>query len=227
MNTHKIDAAAGRAVLPALGETTAGLQLPDSALVREAVELAWSVSPPLLFNHVMRTYFFGRLLESRDDLADPEVVALSAVLHDLGLTEHARGPRRFEIEGADAARRFLQDKEMSPDRSWLVWDTIALHPLGDVNLHKEPEARIVQLGIVADAVGVGIDSLDPKAVAEVISRYPRCGFKTGFFQLLVSEAQAKPDTHVIHPVHMAAHHCGYCVPIPDARALLDAAPFAE
>jgi HD domain len=223
----KTEATAHRAVLPIAGEKTAGLQLPDSALVRQAVELAWSVSSPLLFNHVMRTYFFGRLLASQDDSADAEVVALAAVLHDLGLTEHGRGPRRFEIEGADAARRFLRDKQMSPDRSWLVWDTIALHPLGDVNLHKEPEARIVQLGIVADAVGMGVDSLDPKAVAEVVGRYPRCGFKAGFFQLLASEAQAKPDTHVIHPVHMAAHHCGYCVPIPDARALLDAAPFAE
>ena len=78
----------------------------------------------MLFNHVMRSYYFGRLLSGTSAREDEELVFLSAVLHDLGLTDRARGERRFEIEGADAARRFVLSHGLSAERSWLVWDTI-------------------------------------------------------------------------------------------------------
>jgi hypothetical protein len=35
---------------------------------------------------------------------------LSSVLYDIGLAEHGRGPHRFEIDGAIAARTFLVEK---------------------------------------------------------------------------------------------------------------------
>ncbi len=218
----------GNVDFPDLSRAVAGIRAPDTALAREAAEFAWQSSSPMLFNHVMRSYFLGRLIAGRAGPGcDDEVVFLAATLHDLGLTDVARGPRRFEIEGADAARRFLRDRAFDDHRGWLVWDTIALHPWGDMNLHKEPEARIVQLGIMADAAGLGVDTIQPALLAEVVSAFPRCGFKSGFVELLLGEARAKPDTHIVHPVHMVAHHCCYAVPIPDARAIIASAPFSE
>ena len=204
------------------GDTLAGLRIPDSRMAREALDLVRDVSSELLLNHVLRSYFFGRLLAETEDGLDQEVVFLSAVLHDLGLTDHARGARRFELEGADAARLFLLDKGYAPGRAWLVWDTIALHPWGDINLHKEAEARATQLGIMADAVGLGVDRIEPAKLAEILRVLPRLSFKSGFLELLRQEAVAKPESHVMHPVHMVAEHCCYHVPVPDAAAMLQA-----
>ena len=100
--------------VPALDRPIAGIRAPDSRIAREAHELARRVSSPMLFNHVMRSYYLGRLVAGDAGEWDDEVVFLSAVLHDLGLTDRARGERRFEIEGADAARQFLSDAGLEP-----------------------------------------------------------------------------------------------------------------
>jgi hypothetical protein len=213
---------------PDLRQKIAGVVTADTRVAREAVELAWECSTPMLFNHVMRSYYFGQLLAGPDDAKrDDEVVFLSTTLHDLGLTDHARGPRRFEIEGADAAKRFLSHREFDRHRMWLVWDTIALHTWSDINLSKEPEARIAQLGIVCDVVGTGLEKIKPSRVAEVLSTFPRHDFNRGFLDLLLDEAKDKPETHIVHPVHMIGHHCCAAVPIPDIRPMLEASPFAE
>lgn len=214
--------------LPDLTRSVAGISAPDSRIAKEAVELAWEVSSPALFNHVMRSYYFGQLVAGRHEGSqDKEVVFLSTTLHDLGLTRHARGPRRFEIEGADAARRFLLEKHFDEGRTWLVWDTIALHTWHDLNLSKEPEARIAQLGIAADVVGAGLANVEPALIAEILRAFPRHRFNETFVGLLLEEARSKPDVHIVHPAHMIAHHCCGGVPIPDARAMVDASPFEE
>ena len=79
----------------------ADIKVPDSSIARQAEELARSVSNDMLFNHVMRCYWFGELFAQQEGKkVDSELMFLSAVLHDLGLTDHAPGPHRFEIEGA-------------------------------------------------------------------------------------------------------------------------------
>lgn len=202
----------------------AGVVAPHSATARAAVDHVHRHSSAMLFNHVMRSYYLGCLVVGDDELFDPEVVFLATTLHDLGLTEVAAGPRRFELEGADAARAFLDDHGFEATRGWLVWDTIALHTW-DVNLFKEPEARVAQLGIMADAVGMGVDTIDPARLAEVLAAFPRLDFKFGFVDLLKNEACEKPTTHIVHPVHMIAQHCCYNVPIPNAEAMIKGSPF--
>lgn len=206
----------------------AGVRIPDTTLAREAADYVRAVSTPMLFHHVMRSFVFAQLLGGKiSDQGDQEAIFLSTVMHDLGLTDEARGPRRFELEGADAARRFLSDRRCPSEKSWLVWDTIALHTWNDINLYKEPEARSAQIGIMADAVGAGIATLAPEDLAEVVAAFPRLGFKQNFTDLLRLEAETKPQTHTVHPVHMIAHHCCYPVPIPDAAAIIQAAGFDE
>ena len=206
----------------------AGVTIPDSSIAREAMELARDVSSPMLFNHVMRSFIFGKLATADSvEKADDELTFLATTLHDLGLTSHATGPRRFEIEGADAARRFLGEHDYGDAAAWLVWDTIALHTWGDINLYKQPEARVAQMGITADVVGFGLASVERSAIEEVVRAFPRHQFNRDFFALLLKEAREKPDSHIVHPVHMVGHHCCGGVPIPDARAMIDASPFGE
>lgn len=206
-------------------EAIAGIRVPDSHMARQAVALARETSSPMLFNHVMRSYFFAELWARQTSAVhDREIVLLSAVLHDLGLTEYASGPRRFEIEGADAARAFACKHGLSDEKAWLVWDTIALHTY-DLNLHKQPEAKFVQQGIVSDIVGMGIFELERSLVDEVVAAFPRLDCKRQFSELLQNEAASKPDLPAFHPTTMFRHHCLGGVEIPDPRPMIEGAPF--
>ena len=84
----------------------AGIKVPDTTLVRDAMELARGLLEPFLFNHVMRSWLFGVVLsEGAEHAPDAELLAVAAVLHDLGLTDRYTGANRFEVDGANAAEK--------------------------------------------------------------------------------------------------------------------------
>src|SRR5258705_7734034 len=138
----------------------AGIKVTNTALVRDAIDLARSSSEPYLFNHVMRSWLFGILLsEDVKPSPDPELLAVSTVLHDLGLTDRYMAEERFEVDGANAARAFMKERGISTQQMQLVWDAIALHTTRSIALHKEPEVATTHSGIAVDAIGVGLDRI--------------------------------------------------------------------
>ena len=152
----------------------AGIKVTDTRLVRDAIELAPSSSEPYLFNHVMRSWLFGILLsEDAKPLPDPELVAVSTVLHDLGLTERYTAEDRFEVDGANAARAFLKERGISTEQAQVVWDAIALHTTRSIALHKEPEVAITHSGIAVDAIGVGLDRIPLDKQHAILGEFPR------------------------------------------------------
>jgi HD superfamily phosphodiesterase len=91
--------------------------LPDTELCSAAVAYARTVSGPFLFHHVMRSAIFADSIGRGAGMKfDRELLCVSAVLHDLGLTSIAPVQMRFEIEGADLAKDFLAKKGMSERR---------------------------------------------------------------------------------------------------------------
>lgn len=203
------------------------IKAPDSSIARQAEELARSVSNDILFNHVMRCYWFGELFAQQEGKkVDSELMFLSAVLHDLGLTDHASGPHRFEIEGAGAARTFLLDQGVLQDRAQKVWDNIALHTW-DVNQFRGDTSRLMQRGLAYDVSGVQGAQLDPADVAEVVRRYPRLNFKRSFNEMLNHELDRKePYPHWFHICSRIAYNRSPLT-IVDAPVVLDWAPFDE
>ncbi len=206
----------------------AGIRIPDSKLAREATELAREVSSPMLFNHVMRSYFFGALIARGRGLKhDAELVYLASVLHDLGLTERFRGPFRFEVDGANAAREFLRSRGVPPGQTTLVWDAIALHSTPGIALHKEPEVVVAAIGIGVDVPGFGADELPPGVLDQVVDAYPRLRFKTAFTEQLIEMAKRKPEmTFGSFLVEVGYRHVpGFST--PNFCDLMAGAPFAE
>ncbi|MET8430612.1 HD domain-containing protein [Nocardia sp. NPDC004860] len=203
------------------------ISAPETPIARQAEELARRVSNDTLFNHCMRSYWFAELFAQQESVEiDSELMFLSAVLHDLGLTEHVVGTHRFEIEGATAARAFLLDQGVSEDRAQRVWDNIALHTW-DINEFRGDTSRIMQRGLAYDVVGVPDAALDPADVAEVLRRYPRAKFKTAFYTILNEEIDRKQPYR--HWFHFCTHvdHNRSPLTIADAAAALDMAPFDE
>jgi HD superfamily phosphodiesterase len=99
----------------------------------------------------MRSAAFADLIgRERGAKYDCELLWVSAVLHDLGLTKIPPVEARFESEGADLAKEFLAKKGMSERHVEIAWDAIALHTTAEIPSRKCAEIALCQLGIAVD-----------------------------------------------------------------------------
>jgi hypothetical protein len=156
----------------------AGIKVPDTVLVRDAIDLSRSASERFLFNHVMRSWLFGVLLsESAERAPDAELLAVATILHDLGLTDRYTAENRFEVDGANAARSFLKGRGISTQQMQVVWDAIALHTTRSIALHKEPEVVMTHSGITADVLGAGLDRIPHDKQGAILAEFPRLALK--------------------------------------------------
>jgi hypothetical protein len=170
----------------------AGIRLIDSKVARSATQLARSVYPPYLFNHAMRTYIFGALIGiAQKHRFDKETLYLACLLHDLGLTESFEGDLPFEIQGAEAARKFLSAQGVSNEKIEMVWDGIALHASA-VSEFKRPEVALVGAGAGADVVGPQAPDVTQSQIAETLKAYPRVGFKGAFLKTCAEVVERHP-----------------------------------
>src|SRR5262249_55567296 len=85
------------------------LVIPDSLLAKEATDILREHSTELLINHSIRVYLFAAEQGRQRKLRfDAELLYVAAAFHDLGLIETFSSPdERFEVDGANAARQFL------------------------------------------------------------------------------------------------------------------------
>jgi len=167
-------------LLKPLPAAVAGVRLPDTKLAQNAVELAASAYPPYLMNHALRTYVFGALVgRARKQQFDEEPLYIACVLHDLGLTTKFEGDLPFEIQGAEAARKFLAERGVAREKAEMIWDGIAMHASA-IGSFKRPEIALVGEGAGADVLGPDPAEIPGDKVAETLGAFPRLKFKEQF-----------------------------------------------
>src|SRR5215813_9776257 len=155
-----------------------GITVPDTALITRAMDYASSLSEPYLFNHAVRSWLFAvRLGQLQGVPHDAEVVAVGTLLHDLGLTDGFTGPKRFEIEGADAARTFAREQGLDDRRVQLIWDTVALNSTPSIALYKEAEVAVSTAGIALDWGGFQYDQIPANEMKGILAAFPRLDMK--------------------------------------------------
>jgi len=176
--------------------TIAGVLIPDSRLANEATELVRAAESPLLFDHSLRVYLFGSLRGRRRNLNfDPELLYVAALFHDLGLVEgHRSQEERFEVDGANAARQFLDQHGVPAETVRVVWDAIALHTTPGIPAWKEPEVALLTAGVELDVIGVGFDEIDATVREQVLAAFPRVDFKRKIVQAFADGIAHKPQT---------------------------------
>jgi HD superfamily phosphodiesterase len=176
--------------------TPAGVRVPDSKLAREATELVRDSTSELIYDHSRRVYFFGSLQARNRDLSfDPELLYIAAMFHDLGLNEPFHGSgRRFEVDSADEARRFLQAHQVPEDSIRRVWTAIALHTTPGIPEFMEPEVALVTAGVEYDVLGIGYHDIDEADRAAVVALHPRPGFKQRILEAFTDGIRPKPQT---------------------------------
>ena len=206
----------------------AGIKVVDTPLVRDAMELAKSSSESYLFNHVMRSWLFGVLMaEGAKPAPDPELVAVSAILHDLGLTDRYSAQERFEVDGANAARSFLKERGIPPHQIQLVWDAIALHTTRSIALHKEPEVAVTHSGILVDVFGAGLDLIPQDKVRAILAEFPRLSMKKQFLESLCGVVRRKPATSYDNSLRDLGTRYVKGYTAPSVADLFENAPFSE
>lgn len=173
----------------------AGVTVPDTALVARAMEEARALSEPYLYNHVVRSWLFAVQLAELQDLSyDEEVVAVASLLHDVGLTKAYQRDRRFEVEGADAARALAKAGGMDDRRAQLLWYTVALNATLSISPYAEPEVGICTVGAGADYAGLLYERIPTASAARILAAFPRLQMKRQLKDCLCAIAQARPET---------------------------------
>jgi hypothetical protein len=173
----------------------AGVSVPDTPLIAKAIEYAREHSEPYLFNHVMRSWLFAVALAQRNRTAhDAEVLAVTILLHDLGLADAFKGPLRFEVEGANVARAFARNEGVDDRRTQLIWDGVALNSTPSIAFHKETEVAMATAGIALDWGGWGYESLAEAEIAAIVEAFPRLEMKERFKRAVCCIVKTRPET---------------------------------
>jgi hypothetical protein len=173
----------------------AGVTVPDTPAISRAIELARERSEPYLFNHAIRSWLFAATLaQLRQTAHDGEVLAVTTILHDIGLSESFDGPLRFEVEGANAARTFARNAGFDERRAQLIWDGVALNSTPSISLYKEVEVALCTGGIGLDWGGFGYEAIPESQVAAIVEAFPRLEMKQRFTRAVCRIVETRPAT---------------------------------
>ncbi|OAF99209.1 uncharacterized protein CC84DRAFT_1104677 [Paraphaeosphaeria sporulosa] len=197
-----------------LTRVIAGIPVPNTPLINSSIALTRAALPDQGYNHVMRSWLNGQAIinnlpATNRSKIDQEAFGIATILHDLGWsndTTYISPDKRFEIDGAIAARTFLQAHGgptwRSAQRLQLVFDIIALHSTASIARYKQPEVAIASGGILTELLGPSVARTSfgelitvSQAQWEDIARaYPREDVKEYFNGVMVGLCTMKPDT---------------------------------
>jgi HD superfamily phosphodiesterase len=174
----------------------AGIEIPDTPLIREVTDFICDAENDLLFDHSRRVFLFGALQGRRRGLQpDLELLYVGAMFHDIGLTERYRGSTlRFEVDGANAARDFLRERGVDEAAVRKVWLSIALHTTPGVPEFLDPEIALVTAGVEADVLGIGRDDLPRESLDAVTAAHPRPDFKNRILRAFADGVRHRPHS---------------------------------
>jgi hypothetical protein len=174
-----------------------GVMVPDSKLAREATELVRDTESPLLFNHSTRVYYFGSLAGKRRGLKfDPELLYIGAMFHDMGLTpQYSSKSDRFEVDGANCARAFLRQHNISQQEIDTVWTAIALHTTPGIPQYMHPVVALLTNGVEMDVLGIAYSEFSDADREAIVAAYPRTEhFKEDIIQTFYDGIKHKHET---------------------------------
>lgn len=192
-------------------KSLAGIDIPDSAIANQATELLLEHGTEFIYNHSLRVFLFASLNGQRADLKyDAELLYVSSVFHDLGLMPNYSSPdKRFEVDGANAAREFLKGHGLPDQALQLVWDTIALHTTIGIAEYKEAEVALMYSGVGLDVMGEGYEHLSVENRESILAAFPRNDFKKNIIPTFFSGFAHKTDTTF---GNIKADVCAYMIP---------------
>jgi len=164
---------------------------PDSALASRAHEALMDVSPAIV-GHSIRTWLYGSALAALDRCqADPELLYVASLLHDVGLMRAVTG-EDFTIRSGRAALA-CGTPEGEDARLEEIADAIAIHAQPGITVEADGATGFyVQAGALLDLVGLRARELPRSFRDSVLAQHDRSGLKQDIVPRIRSEARAVP-----------------------------------
>jgi hypothetical protein len=144
----------------------------DARLVTTAEATMRRALHPSIFNHTMRVRHLAAHLALGQQV-DDAALAVAAIFHDAGTADENDGEQRFEIEGADAAARFLEPWGWAPERIRLVWEAISLHTSAGIAERFGPVAQIVRAAVLVDLGRTELPVASTLELEKLLDQLPR------------------------------------------------------
>lgn len=177
--------------------TVQGITIPDSQMARDTTLFIRDSESDLLFHHSSRVYYWAALAARRREIkVDHELLYVGCMFHDIGLThEHCSCDKRFEVDGANAAREFMQGYGVTQSDMDKVWTAIALHTTPGIPEFMAPEIAMVTAGVEMDVLGIDYDRFSEADRTAVVEQHPRTPhFKEDIVQAFYDGIKHKPAT---------------------------------
>jgi HD superfamily phosphohydrolase YqeK len=155
---------------------------------------------PAILNHSIRVYLYADALAKHafskysTDVHCRDLLFTACLFHDIGTTQKYDGPQRFEVEGADAAVKFLTSCGVNRAEAHDVWTAIACHTSPGIAEKISELSRLVRIAVVTDFGRKGADwEVLESMTDELEARYGRAGIEKVLGDAVVEQAKRKPE----------------------------------
>ena len=201
--------------------TINGLTPPSSPLLDPVLAYLRKHTSLATVNHCIRPLYFMQILTQKlppfqqalsAGALNLETAMLALLMHDLGWAttkELISKDKRFEVDGAELAVKFIQDnvKEYHVEGDWdqhrleEIWTSIAIHTIPTIGQHHpNPAVGLVGLCIIADFFGpnlpppVGSGVITDDEYKAILKAFPREGFREDMVSIMCGLCREKPET---------------------------------
>lgn len=161
----------------------------ESPVVVSAQETMRATLNPSIFNHTMRVLHLARHLSAaQPSPADEEALTVAVLFHDSGTAAENNGEQRFEVEGADAAARFLEPWDWTSDRIERVWEAIALHTSPGIAERFGLLPTLVRAAVLVDLHRAELSVPRTPGLDSDLARFPRLDIERVLPDLVIAQA---------------------------------------
>ena len=185
------------------------IQIPDTAIVKEAISELDNTHHQAIINHSWRSYIWSvAIAQHKQWQFDEESLLIASLTHDIGLMNQGSNDgsephsqqftcQCFTFESALRSESLCTKHHYSKDKTKNISDAICLHMNGyldenDQNLTKE--VLLLQKAASCDVIGTDLALFPSQFKDDVLAKYPRAQFNTQFKTLLKAEAKRNPES---------------------------------
>ena len=189
------------------------LPLPDTAAVRGAAAVMTLYLTPALAAHSIRSWYwaagFAEVLQLEPDR---ELLAVAALLHDVGLAEPFDAVRTpYEIAGGRVAAVFGAGAGWPEARQQRLVEVIERHNWPEVDPALDPEGHLLEIATGLDISGARPEVLPRDYLRRVLELHPRGDLAKEFGERVADQADRKPQSQAARIVaggvrEKLAHH---------------------
>jgi hypothetical protein len=171
---------------------------PQSHIASDAAAHVRTALHPQVYHHSIRTYLLGVAAARRDGVVDldTESLCLAALFHDAGTSARYDGPARFEVEGADAAARYLQGRGWNTAAIDPIWEAIALHTTPGIPERRGAIAHYLRRGVQIEFGAEELRAPFAESIADAETHFPRAGIEMILQTLVIEQAIRQPQKAV-------------------------------